>query len=237
MSEPRRGRTPGGISGSAASARRPLRRTGAAFDRRTGFELGADLLRINVDALVTLYDKTIAVMDHMVKSGVANGMLAYFGTLGYYDLLHGGAYACSISERPWHIGTSVGGIWQPTGSKYDPGPIELPSLGIADWLTNLFAGRAASPTELFDEVIVDANCPHIFPKLLSDESFALAKLGLAYSTGTELFKQGATGLQTLVNAETQFVRENVRAAREAVETIPKGVAGLQALLPLLTAGA
>jgi len=218
------------------------RATGAAFTQRSGFELGARLLKINVDALVEIYDKTITIIERMIQAGRANGMVGYFGVLHYSDLLHGGAYACPVEERPWYIGKPNGGIWEPTNSKYDPGPIELPSAGVADWLTGLFTGTATSPTDLYDEVIVNGNCPHIFPRILSDEAYAIGRLGLAYATGTELFKQGATGLTTLVDAETKFVRENVAAAREAVGTagdvvgmIPKGVAGLQALLPLLAA--
>jgi len=81
-----------------------LPRAGSAFDRRrtfgkTGFELGANLLKLNVDALVTIYDRTIRVTDSMMKGGKANTLLSWFGTLIYMDLLHGGAYACRVRTR------------------------------------------------------------------------------------------------------------------------------------------
>jgi hypothetical protein len=218
-------------SAATEGARKPLRRSETPFDRRrkfageNPFQLGADVLRLNVDTLVRVYKETIDVAKKMMAGGKANVHLGYFGTLIYTDLLHGGAYACSIDERPYYHGSISGGVFTPGGTPYDPqGLANLPSQGILDWITQLFAGSGPSPAKLFDEVLINANCPHIFPKLLSDEAYGLTKLGLAYAAGTDAFKNAATGIHTLVDAETDFVKGNVEAASEAFGIAERGVA-------------
>jgi hypothetical protein len=204
---------------------------------RTGFQLGADMLKLNVDALVTIYDKTINITNSMMKGGKANTLLAYFGTLIYTDLLHGGAYAIPIDQRPYYQGQIVGGRFVGGGTKYDPQNVSnLPSSGILGWLTQLFAGSGANPAALFDEVLIDSNCPHIFPKLLSDEAYGLTKLGLAYAAGTDMFKTASTGLATLVEAESSLISASGEAFKDVFGT---GAANpkLSSLLSLLAAGA
>lgn len=193
------------------------------------------MLRLNVDALVTVYKETIAVARDMMKGGKANIHLGYFGTAIYADLLHGGAYACPIDERPFYKGSIQSGKFLPGGTDYDPQQIEnLPSAGIGDWIASVFGGSGSSPARLYDEVLINANCPHIFPKLLSDETFGQMKLGLAYAIGTDAFKNGASGIQTLVEAETEFVRGNVTEPLQAASQV---ASRLGPLLSLLAAGA
>lgn len=227
-------------SAATEGSRRPLPRSKTPFDRRrtfggpNSFQTAADVLRINVDALVTAYDKAINVTNEMMKGGKANTALSYFGVLYYGDLLHGGAYLCPINERPYFKGQIQGGKFLPGGTPYDPPDIQnLPSQGLLDWIGGLFAGSAGKPSALYDEVLVNANCPHVFPKLLSDESWGLTKLSLAYLGGTEFLKSAGTGINTLVEAETKLVRENVAAASQGVETLGR----LLPLLSLLGAGA
>jgi hypothetical protein len=228
-------------STATEGSRKPVRRSGTPFDRRRSFggsnpfQTSADLLRLNVDALVTVYKETIAVTNSMMKGGKANTMLGYFGTLIYMDLLHGGAYDCPINERPYYRGRVQSGKFYPGGTPYDPPDIEnLPSEGIADWIASLFSGSGTKPAALYDEILVNANCPHIFPKLLSDEAYGVGRLSLAYAAGTDLFKTAATGIQTLVEAETEFVRGNIT---EPLEAAGQTAARLAPLLSLLKAGA
>lgn len=177
-----------------------------------------------MDALVSIYDKTIAVVDTMMKGGKANSALSFFGTLIYGDLLHGGAYACPINQRPFYK----------TGSRFDPGPLgNLPKEALLDWITGLFAGTGAKPTALFDEVLINANCPHIFPKLLSDEAFGLLKLALAYQGGVNLFQDSAKGLATLVEAESHVIAATGQAAAGIGTGVQRTIGTLAPLLSSL----
>ncbi len=192
--------------------------------RQTGFELGAEVLEINIKALVAIYNRTIEVVNTMMKGGKANAALSFFGTLIYADMLHGGAYACPINQRPYYV----------PGSIYDAGDLKnLAKEGLIDWVTQVFGGTGAKPTALFDEVLVNANCPHIFPKLLSDEAYALTKLGLAYQGGVNLFEKSAQSLATLVEAESSVIS----AGGEAAAGIGRGASALSPLLSLLAGGA
>lgn len=231
-------------STATEGARKPLRRGDTPFDRRrtfggqNPFQLGADILRLNVDALVTVYKETISVTNNMMKGGKANTMLGYFGTLIYMDLLHGGAYACPINERPYYKGKVQTGNFYPGGTPYDPPDIHnLPSEGIADWIASLFSGSGSKPAALYDEILVNANCPHIFPKLLSDEAYGVGRLSLAYAAGTDLFKQAATGISTLVEAESNLIRATGEAIGEVGGALPKVSGALSSLIPLLSMAA
>ena len=69
----------------------------------TGFEFGADVLKLSVDALTGIYQTTVNVMVEGIKAGKTNTPLGLIHTLGYYDLLHGGAYAAPINARPFYL--------------------------------------------------------------------------------------------------------------------------------------
>jgi hypothetical protein len=216
----------------SAKDKKPVRRP----RHNEGYDTGVEVLRINVDALKDIYKDTIDVAKRMMQAGAANGALAWFGAGIYADLLHGGAYSCAMTERPYYFGgINPQSTWTPTTSKYDPGPISLPSQGLLPWLGSLFIGPGGSPAQLFDEVIVDANCPHIFPKLLSDEAYALIKVGQSYALDKDIFTTGVTGLTTLVNAESNLIRATGEAVGEVGGALPKVAGALSTLIPALAA--
>jgi hypothetical protein len=195
------------------------------------FQTGADVLKINVDALVTIYDKTISVVDTMIKSGKTNAASTWFGILIYADLLHGGRYTVPINNLPYYVGSA---------SEYYPGNLSsqsTPQAGIIDLITSFIAGTGPDPTQQYREVLMDANVPHILPKLLSDEAYGLLKMGLIYQGGSGLFTDAAKGLSTLVEAESKLISAEGQAIGSAARGIGQGAASLAPLLSLLGAGA
>jgi hypothetical protein len=196
---------------------------------RTGFELGAKVLQINVEALVRIYELTISVTHEMVKASKVNAALSYFGVLIYADLLHGGAYLTPINNRPYYVGEA---------SEHYAGTLQhMDDTSLADLVAQIFAGSAIKPKEIFNEVLTNANCPHVFPKLLSDEAYALLKASLVFQGGADLFGKSASGLATLVEAESKLISATgsaIGAAGQGVGSAASGIGkGAAALAPLL----
>ena len=158
----------------------------------SGFEYGARVLKVSVDALVKLYELTIKVLQKGIEVGNTNGAMGLLSLHAYFDLLHGGAYAAPINLLP-HFAPD------PTQSPYYAGalnPNNLPQQGWFSWLAKEAAGTSAQDMML--EVLLDANVPHVFPKLLSDQAYAQIKLGYAQLLSADIFIKGTTGVTTLV---------------------------------------
>jgi hypothetical protein len=161
----------------------------------TGFEFGAHVLDVSVNALVKIYETTVSVMVEGIKAGKTNTPLGLIHTLGYYSLLHGGAYAAPINQRPFYLKN-------PATSPYYSGELQnLVNDSWVAWLANSTAGTSAS--KMANEILIDANVPHVFPKLLDDETFAQMKILYAQAATTDLFQKSATGVTTLVEGITK----------------------------------
>ena len=161
--------------------------TGSITD---AFSFGASVLQMSVDALLSLYGTTIAVLQEGITVGKTDGPIGMMSFMAYCDLLHGGAYAAPINQLPYYA---------PNGVKtpYSAGDLQnLPQQSWLDWIANKTAGESANDMML--EVYHDANVPHVFPKLLSDPVYAQLKLGYAQIMTADIFLKGTTGVSTLV---------------------------------------
>ncbi|MGH7743902.1 MAG: hypothetical protein ACREQ5_03665 [Candidatus Dormibacteria bacterium] len=162
----------------------------------TGFEFGAKILEMSVDALVDIYKANLNVTIEGIKAGKTNAPLGLMSELAYFDLLHGGAYAAPVNARPWYLKN-------PSSSKYFAGDVSagLYAPGVLGWIT----GELAGTTAVFqaNEILTDANVPHVFPKLLSDEAYAVLKILYNQAATTELFTKASTGVATLVEGITK----------------------------------
>ncbi len=163
------------------------------------FEFGARVLKTSVQGLIDLYKANLAVVEKGVGTGVSSIPMGMLWTLGYFDVAHGGAYACGINQRPFFL-------QDPTKSRYYAGELRsITSAGLLGYLSTFFLGTDAS-TQVA-EILMDANCPHIFPKLLSDEAFAKFTIAFNQSATGDLFKSGATSVTTLVEGFSKAAKD------------------------------
>jgi hypothetical protein len=178
---------------------------------KTGFEFGAEVLRINIDALLHIYDTTLEVMREGMAVGKLQTAQGLLHTLNYYDLLHGGAYAAPINARPWYLKN-------PSQSPYYAGSLQnLIDQTWVSWLAQNTAGTSA--TQMANEIFTDANVPHVFPKLISDESYAFTRILFAQAATTDLFQKSASGFTTLVEGVGRAVH-NVQPRRASGRSPP-----------------
>jgi hypothetical protein len=182
-------------------------------------------------AILALYDRTMSMLEEGIRKGATNAPLGLVSFLAYCDVLHGGAYAVPINLRPYHMPDSA-----KASSPFYAGDItntDVPQ-GFGGYLGSILGGLNAGP--LCQEVMINANVPHVFPKLLSDETFALVKAIFAWFTTVDAFKTVSTGVSTLVEASGKALKsvgEGVGAAMPSGEQIKE----LTPLLKLLVAGA
>jgi hypothetical protein len=156
----------------------------------SGFEYGAKVLKISVDALVDIYKDTIGILHEGISVAKASPPIGLMALIGYFDLLHGGAYAAPINALPHYAPVM-------DKSPYYAGDIRnKPIETWLSWLAQNTAGTNA--TDMMVEVLEDANVPHVFPKLLSDPMYAQLKLAFAQAMSMDFFKTGTTSLSTLV---------------------------------------
>ena len=168
-----------------------------ARENRDLFDFGANILNINVKAFIEIYKKTINILREGISQGKTNVPLSLMSFMLYADLLHGGNYACPINLLPHYIEDKE-------KSPYYAGKLIVQGKALFDYLSEFFQGSSAFETIL--EVLEDANCPHIFPKLLSDPAYAQLKMAFAQSMTSEFWLKGTTGLKTLVEGVSTVSR-------------------------------
>lgn len=154
--------------------------------------------KYSTQEIYAIYDKALDILNVGVKSGVSNAPQGMTAMMLMADLLHGGAYAVPINQRPYYLTDRsqspyyAGDIVNSRGSE---------TAGLGNFLQKLWGGDNIAGS-LVEEVLVDANVPHVLPKISSDESFATYLVTYAQLSTTDLFKQGTGGMKTLVEAAT-----------------------------------
>ena len=138
------------------------------------------------DKIVEVYNTTIAVLEKAIDSGSADAPLGMAALMMYADLLHGGAYTAPIGQRPYYLSDS-------STSPYMVAPADQNLGGIS------ILGITTIPTDL-EEILTDSNVPHVFPKLLSDESYGRVMVMMNQYLTVGLVKGVGTGLTTWVSA-------------------------------------
>jgi len=149
-------------------------------------------------AIIRLYEDTLAVIEQGISAGKACGAVGLLSLLIYADFLHGGAYAAPINERPYHMK-------DPTKSPYYAGDIQMidATHGFLGWLIAVFG--VLNPGPLVQEIFLDANVPHVFPKLLSDDGYAAFLFVWAHLAGQDVMQKAGTNLTTMVEAGKKVV--------------------------------
>ena len=149
-------------------------------------------------AIIRLYEDTLAVIEQGISAGKACGAVGLLSLLIYADFLHGGAYAAPINERPYHMK-------DPTKSPYYAGDIQMidATHGFLGWLIAIFG--VLNPGPLVQEIFLDANVPHVFPKLLSDDGYAAFLFVWAHLAGQDVMQKAGTNLTTMVEAGKKVV--------------------------------
>lgn len=210
------------------SSRKPAKRESKAT---SGFEFGARVLGTTVEGIRAIYHDTIHVLEQGIITGKTNAPMGLMSLLVYFALLHGGSYAAPINKIPYYMK-------DPTKSPYYGGDLDhLPGPGVAGFFATALAGVNAS--DLAIETITNANVPHVFPKLLDDQTFAITKILYAQAATTDLFKSASTGVKTLVEGvsggfepflEAGATRERRKSRDEMFESRLNAVLGLSGQL-------
>jgi hypothetical protein len=180
-------------------------------------------LAIANESVLALYNSTMGMLEEGIKKGATNAPLGLVSFLAYVDLLHGGAYAAPINQLPFFLADK-------TKSKYYAGDLQNLDVaqGLGGFLASLLGGLNAAP--LVREVFENANVPHVFPKLLSDETYAILKAIFAWFTTVDAFKTVSTGVSTFVEATGRAVESAGRGVQAATPSAQQ----LKELLPLLS---
>lgn len=177
------------------------------------------------EALMDIYDKTINVLNQAIKCGTTDLPLGLMALLLYADLLHGGAYTVPIQQRPFFMKKSG-------NSPYYQGEIHNTdaSQGLLGWVLAVFG--VTNPGPFVQEIMVDANVPHVFPKLLSDEAYAEFKTLLAHIATTDVFQNSASAVKTFVEAAATAETATAQAVKTMMPS-PEQLKGLTALMSLI----
>jgi hypothetical protein len=148
--------------------------------------------------IYAIYDKALTILDHGVKVGYSNAPQGYMAQTIVVELLHGGAYAVPINQLPFFLN-------DPTQSPYYAGSLNNVTSAVGGgpgWgtdLINWILGQASTNgAMILTEIIMDANVPHVLPKLISDQSYGVFMLTFSHLSNTNLFTAWNKGLTSLV---------------------------------------
>jgi hypothetical protein len=175
------------------------------------------------ESLLNLYNTTMGMLEEGIKKGATNAPLGLISFLTYIDLLHGGAYATPINQRPFYMEDK-------RKSPYWAGNLQNLDVanGLGGFLASILGGLNAGP--IVREVFEDSNVPHVFPKLLSDETYAVLKAIFCWFTTVDAFKTVSTGVSTFVEA----VGRTTESIGKGVQSATPSEGQLKELLPLLS---
>jgi hypothetical protein len=180
------------------------------------------LLESSTEAMLHIYDSTLRILEEGIKKGATNVTEGLMALMLYADILHGGAYKVEIDLQPYFME-------HPEPSPFYAGNIKNSTgyqglLGAILDLLGVTKGQSA-----VEEILQNANVPHIFPKIISDQTYAMFRVLNANLTTTDLFKSAGTGVTTFVEAGTAVVKAATEAEKAQLEVIEK----LTKLIPSL----
>jgi hypothetical protein len=182
---------------------------------------------VNKDIL-TMFQTTIHMLEQTIMTAKINPAQGILGMMMIADLLHGGAYTVPNVERPYLVGKRsiyYGDIPNPASEVYPwSGFNWLDPLGSIGALFQAGAETNFGIT-ITAEVYMNANVPHKFPKLLSDETFAKIMVSGAYLIHENICTQGYNNLKTYVEASAI----PLKAAAELVKDVGQTVKSLAPL--------
>jgi hypothetical protein len=185
--------------------------------------------------LVEVYSRTLTMLEETMKNAKISPGQGLLGMMMVADLLHGGAYAAPTSQRPFFVGKSsvyyvdIGKVANTTIEQFPISGINF--FDIIGSLIAIFQGAQQSNVgaAITAEVYMNANVPHKFPKLLSDEAYAKILVSGFYLIHEDIAGKGYQNLKTFIEAS------NIPAATLS-EFVSKetqqGVNALKALMSL-----
>ena len=154
----------------------------------------------------SMYDRSTRLLLQLTESGVSHPGLGFVGAWGLFDLMHGGAYAVPANQLPYFAN-------DPSTSPYYAGEMQnVKEGGIFDIFSKLFGG-GPDAADLWTEIMMDANVPHVLPKLISDEAYGLMAQTYVKFTAGELFGLVGTGLSTWVGAANSVLGRGAAAPK------------------------
>jgi hypothetical protein len=199
---------------------------------------GANTLESVNANIVTIFQTTVHMLEETLRAGKLNPAEGLLGMVMIADLMHGGAYTVPNSDRPALVGKYspyYGGdqiIFAVTGGT-DFYPVA--GFNIFDIFSSLFTTAEASletnvGQAIAAEVYANANVPHLFPKLLSDEAYAKILVMSLYMAHSEIVLKNATAARTFVEGESKLVTAEAGALKEVAGS---GAAAIKQLAPVL----
>lgn len=201
------------VSEPSKPSKPPKRTRPVTAKPKTKFEIANE-------ALLELYRQTMSLLEEGIKKGNANAPLGIVAFMAYVDLLHGGAYTAPITQRPFFMADKTKSQYYSEGLVNQDTP-----QGFGGRLASVLGGLNSGP--LVQEVFENANVPHVFPKLLSDEMYANLKAIFAYFTTSDLMKKASADVKTIVEAGATAIESTTKAAESAAKTATD-------LMPLLS---
>ncbi len=147
--------------------------------------------------LESYYDSTLRTLGKAVDAGSVNSQMGVAAMVLMADILHGGAYAAGVNERPYFLAN-------PKSSIYYAGELEhnKQGEGLAGFFAGIWSGQNAG--DLWKQIIEDSNVPHVLPKLISDEAYAEFMIIAAQASSSDLFNSVGTGVKTYVAAANEL---------------------------------
>lgn len=184
-----------------------------------------------IDAEITqFYNSALYVLNNGISAGKANAGEGLFAIHQLADLLHGGAYAAPITQRPFWLADPKQSIYY---AKSDGPQLKDIKAFFTQNLGQIFSFGGPTAQDWATEIMMNANVPHVLPKLLSDEAYARATIFFGQEASVSLFGNGATGLKTLVDAGTEGAErllgargddeKPVRLSNSQMEKLQKGI--------------
>lgn len=185
--------------------------------------------KYSTQEIYNIYDKALNVLDHGVRAGVANAPQGLTSMLLTANLLHGGAYSEPINKRPYYLfDRTQSPYWAGYISHSKPG-----TGGLYDVLSAIWGGAGGlSSADFIEEILVDSNVPHVLPKLIDDEVYAIFLMTYCQLSTTDLFTNAMNGIKTLVEAASTGV-EAIRGQPTPELTAQQSEAQVQRLVAAL----
>ena len=187
------------------------------------------LASVNAD-IVTLFNSTLHMLEQTIISAKINPAQGILGMMMVADLLHGGAYTEPNNDRPFLVGNKskyYAGINMPANEAFPIAGFNwLDPIGSIMSIINA-ADENAVGALTTAEVYLNANVPHKFPKLLSDEAYAKILVSGSYIIHNIITAEAYQNLHTFVEASAVPVKTAAEALAETAQSV-------KSLAPLLS---
>lgn len=203
--------------------------------RATKTKAGTRAFEIANQTLLEMFNSSISLLTQMLNTGKVNPLQGLLATICVADLLHGGAIVCSNTERPYLAGPGAkyAGTTGVGATDFYP----IPGINILDIVGSLLGIEGAAAENLVGqaitaEVYLNANCPHRFPKLLSDEAYAKILVMADFMSHAQMMQTEALGIKTFVEASAIPVKALGEAAKNVGQGVGAASKSIEALLSL-----